>query len=132
MKMPGDIIMLQEVAAAKATISKWQRDMREAGWDLLANPGKTKIRGNGVGSMVRSPIIQVPIRANTEEFRKRREKGRCEVIAVEIGGNMLRLANVYGQTGGHQDEEASMVTDHIIGSIMEELETQPGTPTIII
>ena len=45
---------------------------------------------------------------------------------------MLRLANVYGQTGGHHDEEASMITDHIIGSIMEELETQPGIPTIII
>ena len=82
--------------------------------------------------MARQPIKAVPIKANTQAYNMMQEEGRSEVVTVEIKGRVIRLANFDGATGGGQKEEEAMKIDHLIGTILDELETQPTMPTVLI
>ena len=54
------------------------------------------------------------------------------LVTIEVAGRQLRLANFDGETGGNKSEEAAMKTDHIIGALKDELDTQPKIPTFMM
>ena len=61
-----------------------------------------------------------------------KELGRVDIRTIEVDGVLLRVANFYGIIGGHGSEEAAMQTDHILGTIKDELEEHPNLPTLLL
>ena len=71
--------------------------------------------------MARSPIKLVPHVTADPDYQRLHGLGRLAIYLLEIGGQEVWIANVYGHTGGHTDTEAAQATDEIIQVAVEQI-----------
>ena len=131
-KMSGHLIFLQELAATKAMVKKSAKYLREMGWKIYASPVAETIKGSGVGVMARTPLTVIEWKPRSATYKALYSIGRCAIYGIEVQGEAMWFAVIYGATGGHCSQEAAQKTDIAMACLIDELADVVGDPMGII
>ena len=67
----------------------------------------------------------------SEDYKDAVETGRCKIVCVDIGGQTLACANVYGWSGGISGSKEAGRTDDLLVIIRMQFKSMPPGPKLI-
>ena len=127
MKRKAHIAMYQEAKVPKEEHAAMKQAFAAAKWTLKLGPldPEKAIAAAGVAGAARNPKHIIDIEPITAKFKKALESGRLFFYEVGIGkGEQVRIVNVYGWTGAHENKHARKRTAKLFNIIKAELDAQ--------
>ena len=87
----------------------------------------------GVGVVFKPHIKIIRRDPVTKRMADVQSNGRVQLLGVCLPHDViLVIANVYGWTGGHQNKQARLRTDDLLGTILHEFDQLPQRPKLIV
>ena len=93
------------------------------------DPGHSKATA-GVAVVAAKGFTFYQIPNPTEDYKDAEKTGRCNIFCVDIAGQTLACANVYGWSGGIKGSKEAERTDDILAIVRMQFEKVPPGPKL--
>ena len=124
---------IQETCLTKALQATFDKEAKEYKKSAIGSPlDPEHIKATaGVAAVAQKPLHMYPIPNPTDDYKDAEKTGRCKICCIDIGGQTLACANVYGWSGGTGGSKEAERTDDILAIIRMQFKAMDPGPKLI-
>ena len=124
---PSHVQFVQETCLTKALRAAFDKEAKDYSKRAIGSPldPEHSKATAGVAVIAVKGLNFYEIPSPTDDYKDAEKTGRCNIFCVDIAGQTLACANVYGWSGGIKGSKEAERTDDILAIIRMQFEKMP-------